>query len=240
VLESAFWAFLGSFSLLVGMELSFRLRPSQKAIGLVMGFGAGAMISAVAYELVFEAVEAGQTNRLVIGMALGSITFLVGGLAIDKSGGGARKSSTGEQESGSPLAIVLGAALDGVPESVIIGMSVVSGSVSVSFLVATFSSNLPEAMSASSGLSKAGWQRSRIRWLWLGVCGVSVVAGALGFLTFELVPGSTGALYQGFAAGALLTMLADTMMPEAFKFGGRLTGILTVAGFVVAFALSDF
>jgi ZIP family zinc transporter len=95
-------------------------------------------------------------------------------------------------------------------------------------------------MSASSGLSKAGWQRSRIRWLWLGVCGVSVVAGTLGFLTFELVPGSTGALYQGFAAGALLTMLADTMMPEAFKFGGRLTGILTVAGFVVAFALSDF
>ena len=91
MLEAAFWAFLGSFSLLVGMELAFQLRPSQLVIGLVMGFGAGAMISAVSYELVFEAVEAGQTNRLVIGMALGSLAFLAGGLFIDKSGGGARR-----------------------------------------------------------------------------------------------------------------------------------------------------
>jgi ZIP family zinc transporter len=133
---------------------------------------------------------------------------------------------------------VLGAALDGVPESVIIGISVIGGGLSASFITATFLSNLPESMSATSGLTRAGWSAARIRLLWLGVCGASVLSGALGYALFELVPQSSGALIEGFAAGALLTMLADTMMPEAFEFGGRAAGALTVVGFVAAFALS--
>jgi ZIP family zinc transporter len=238
VLEAAFWAFLGSCSLLLGVELALRLDPGERVIGLVMAFGAGAMISAVSYELVLEASEASEFPRLVGGMALGSLAFIGGSTLLDRFGRRWHKGSRGEHEAGSPLAIVLGAALDGVPESVIIGISVISGGVSASFITATFLSNLPESMSATSGLTKAGWQAGRIRLLWLGVCVASVVSAALGYLTFELVPQSSGALLEGFAAGALLTMLADTMMPEAFELGGRAAGTLTVVGFAVAFALS--
>jgi len=204
-----------------------------------MAFGAGAMISAVAYELVLEAVETAELLRVAFAMALGSATFFTGDLLIGQFGGSKRKSSSGEQVEGSPLAIVLGAALDGVPESIIVGLSiVVTGGASVSFVAATFLSNLPESMAATSGLTSAGWPRSRIRLLWLAVVGVSVLAGALGYALFTSQSASTGALVQGFAAGALLTMLADTMMPEAFQFAGRLVGLFTVAGFIAALAIA--
>jgi zinc transporter, ZIP family len=151
-----------------------------------------------------------------------------------------RKRSTGQQSTGSPLVIVLGAALDGVPESLIVGLSLVlGGGVSVSFVAATFLSNLPEAMAASTGLREAEWRRSKIFRLWLLVVAVSVAAGVLGYLLFETSSGKTGAFIQSFAAGALLTMLADTMMPEAFEFGGKLVGLLTVAGFGAALAMAQ-
>jgi ZIP family zinc transporter len=162
--EAGLWAFLGAVSLLIGTELAFLLRPGQRAIGLVMAFGAGAMISAVSFELVEEAVEAGAPVLATLGLALGAVTFYVGDLLIDRAGGAARKRSTGEQSAGSPLAIVLGAALDGVPESMIVGLSLIlGGGVSVSFVAATFLSNLPEAMAATTGLGQAGWRRSAIR-----------------------------------------------------------------------------
>jgi ZIP family zinc transporter len=239
MLEAALWSFAGACSLLIGVELALALRPAQRVIGLVMAFGAGAMISAVAYELVLEAVEHDEYPPVVIGMALGSCAFLAGNVLIDRAGGAGRKRSTGEQQEGSPLAIVLGAALDGVPESVIIGLTVVlSGGASASFVVATFLSNLPESMAATSGLTRAGWAARNIRFLWLSVVGLSVVAGAVGYLIFEKVSSGTGAFVEGFAAGALLTMLADTMMPEAFHFGGKLVGIFTVAGFACAFLIA--
>ena len=237
--EAAFWSLLGACSLLIGVEVALALRPSQRVIGLVMAFGAGAMISAVAYDLVLEAAEHDEFARVAAGMALGSGAFLTGDLLIGKAGGAHRKSSTGEQQEGSPLAIVLGAALDGIPEALIIGLSIVlTGSASISFVVATFLSNFPESMAATSGLADAGWQSARIRLLWLSVVGVSVLSGALGYAIFNSQPQSTGASVSGFAAGALLTMLADTMMPEAFQFGGRLVGLFTVAGFVTAFAVA--
>jgi len=239
MLEAAFWAFLASASLLVGVEIALALRPSRTVIGLVMAFGAGAMISAVSYELVLEAVEKEQHVRVVTGMALGSLAFLCGTLLIERRNGKESGSPT-EQEEGSPLAIALGATLDAIPESLIIGLTVVlTGGASVSFVAATFLSNLPESMSSTSGLLATGWERQRIRLLWLGVVCISVLAGALGYLIFNSAPRATGAFVEGFAAGALLTMLADTMMPEAFRFGGRPAGILTVAGFVLALAVSE-
>jgi ZIP family zinc transporter len=239
MLEAALWSFFGASSLLIGVEVALALRPGQRVIGLVMAFGAGAMISAVAYELVLEAVEHDEYSRVVIGMALGSTAFLAGGLLIDRAGGAGRKRSTGEQAEGSPLAIVLGATLDAIPESLIIGLTVVlTGGASASFVAATFLSNLPESMAATSGLTAAGWPRSNVRLLWLGVVGISVIAGALGYVIFDFASRATGAFVEGFAAGALLTMLADTMMPEAFHFGGRLVGIFTVGGFAAAFLIA--
>lgn len=238
--EAAFGAFVGAVSLLIGTELAFLVRPGRRVIGLVMAFGAGAMISAVAYELVLEALEGGEILPVGLGLALGALAFYFGNVLIERRSGAGRKRSTGQQAGGSPLAIVLGAALDGVPESLIIGLSlVVGGGVKASFIAATFISNLPEAMAATTGLDKAGWPRIRIRRLWLIVVAVSVVSGAIGYAAFEVLPAGAGALVQSFAAGALLTMLADTMMPEAFEFGGNLVGLLTVAGFLTALGIAE-
>jgi zinc transporter, ZIP family len=240
MVEAALWSFLGAASLLIGMELAFLLRPGRRTIGLVMAFGAGAMISAVAFELVEEALEADAPALATLGLAAGALVFFGGDALIGRRGGGSRKRSTGEQAQGSPLAIVLGAALDGVPESAIIGLSLVlGGGVSMSFVVATFLSNLPEALAATTGLRQAKWRRSKIRLLWLVVVGVSVLAGVLGYALFDASSGATGAFIQAFAAGALLTMLADTMMPEAFEFGGKLVGLFTVAGFATALAVAQ-
>jgi zinc transporter, ZIP family len=238
--EAALWSLLAAGSLLVGTALAFLFHPGRRTIGLVMAFGAGAMISAVSFELVEEALAAGTPVLATLGLAAGAVVFYVGNLLIDRAGGGDRKRSTGKQSGGSPLAIVLGAVLDGVPESIIVGLSLVLGKgVSISFVAATFLSNLPEAMAATTGLQQAGWRRWGIWRLWLVVVGVSVAAGVLGYVVYDVFSGQTGAFVQAFAAGALLTMLADTMMPEAFEFGGKLVGLLTVAGFGVALALAQ-
>jgi ZIP family zinc transporter len=237
--EATFWAFLAAASLLVGAGIALVLHPSQRVTGIVMAFGAGALISAVAYDLVLEALEFSDALDLATWMAVGGIVFLAGDFLVSGAGGRGRKRSTGVQAEGSPLAIVLGAALDGIPESVVIGLSVLlDGTASASFLVATFLSNLPEAMAATVGLRRAGWRPRKIWRLWAIVVAISTLSAAIGYAVFERFPGATGANTQAFAAGAVITMLADTMMPEAFEFGGRLVGLCTLAGFVVALAVS--
>jgi ZIP family zinc transporter len=238
MVETLVAAVLATSSLLIGTELAFALRPSTRVIGLVMAFGAGALISAVAFELVLDAFDGDKPQILVAGMAAGALTFFVGDLAIDRMGGEQRKRSTGVQAEGSPLAIVLGAALDGIPESVVLGMSVVAGGeVGIAFLAATFLSNLPESMAASSGLVRAGWQRTHIRGLWLVVVGASIAAALLGYVVAASF-GTGDGFVPAFAAGAILTMLADTMMPEAYEDGGPMVGLATVGGFLLAFFLS--
>jgi ZIP family zinc transporter len=238
VAEAVLVGVLATSSLLIGAEIALALRPPARTLGLVMAFGAGALISAVSFELVLEAYDGDNPLVLVAGMAAGGLTFFVGDIVIDRMGGEHRKRSTGVQSEGSALAIVLGAALDGIPESIVLGLSVaVGGQVGVAFLAATFLSNLPESMSASSGLQQAGWRRPHIRGLWLVVVGASLVAVAVGY-AFASRVGVGGGFVPAFAAGAILTMLADTMMPEAFEFGGPAVGLATVSGFLLAFFLS--
>ncbi len=238
MVEALFVGLIATSSLLIGTEIAFALRPSAQVLGQVMAFGAGAMISAVAFELVLESFDGDQPWILVSGMAIGALTYYAGDLVIDRMGGEHRKRSTGEQANGSPLAIVLGAALDGIPESLVLGISVaVGGDISVAFIAATFLSNLPESMAASSGLERAGWRRQNIRGLWFLVLGASLVAVLAGY-AFAAQIGLGNGFVPAFAAGAILTMLADTMMPEAFEFGGPAVGLATVSGFVLAFFLS--
>jgi ZIP family zinc transporter len=223
----------------VGAGIAIAFHPSQRVTGLVMAFGAGALISAVSYDLVLEARELVGPVELATWMAVGGIVFLAGNELVSGDGGRGRKRSTGVQAEGSPLAIVLGAALDGVPESMVIGLSVLlDGKVSASFLVATFLSNLPEGMAATVGLRGAGWRSQKIWGLWSIVVLVSTLSATIGYAVFERFPKASGAHTQAFAAGAVIVMLADTMMPEAFEFGGRLVGLCTLAGFVVALAVS--
>jgi zinc transporter, ZIP family len=236
---AAVWGLIAASSLVIGSILTFWLKPSRKLIGLIMAFGAGTLISAIAYELVEDAAASGRGVLLTAGLALGAIAFFIGDWWVDRAGGAHRKRSGGEQAQGNSLGIFIGTLLDGIPESFILGASLVTGGgVSVAFLAAVFISNLPEAMGATTGMSTAGWPKQRILGIWLAVAGVSALAAASGY-ALTTVMSLDGVGTQAFAAGALLTMLTDSMVPEAFDNGGKAAGLLTVFGFTVAFALSQ-
>jgi ZIP family zinc transporter len=238
--EAFAWGIVASSSLLLGGLIALRFRISSRALGLVMAFGAGVLISAVAYELVQEAFDIADGAGIVaLGLFAGCAAFSLGDALIDRLGGASRKHSGGEQATGSPLAIVLGIVLDGIPESIVLGLTVLTnGSVSVAFLAAVFLSNLPEAVAATSGLVVAGWSRSRVLGLWGAVMLASGLAALAGYALLEDAGPTTIAFINAFAGGAILTMLADTMMPEAYEHGGKLVGVFTTLGFAVAFAIT--
>ncbi|WP_098461814.1 ZIP family metal transporter [Isoptericola jiangsuensis] len=240
-MEGFWWGLLGSSSLLLGAGIVLVRPLSQRVVGLVMAFGAGILISAVAYDLVEDAAESTDGGWvLLVGLTAGASAFFVGDLLIDRRGGQGRKRSTGEQAQGSGGAIALGTVLDGVPESVVLGATLVGGGgISVAMLAAVFLSNLPEAMSATAGLRQAGTSRARLFLLWGGTTLVSAVAAGVGYAALGSASAATVALVQAFAAGALLTMLVDTMIPEAAEFAGPVGGLMTVLGFAAAFGLSQ-
>jgi zinc transporter, ZIP family len=225
----------------VGALAALNLRLTPRVVGLVMGFGAGVLISAVAFELFAQAAETSHRHSHVIGIFAGSLTFYAGDRIIDGMGGAGRKRmSGGGQEAGVALAIVLGIVLDGVPESAVIGLDLHAGEgVSVAFLVAVFLSNLPEAAGASTGLATSGWSPRRIYTLWIVVSLVAGLASAVGYAIAAAAGAEIYSFILAFAAGAILTMLADTMMPEAFTHGGKAVGLLTTLGFALAFAISS-
>lgn len=233
------WAVLAASTLAAGAAIAFAVRIGNRTLGLVMAFGAGVLISAVAYELVLEAFATGGGLEVAVGLAAGALLFFAGDTLIARLGGLHRKRSHGRQASGSSLAIVLGTVLDGVPESVVLGVTLLeAGMVSVAVVVAIALSNLAESMAASTGLTAAGWPRIGIVGLWLLVilvCGLSALTGVV-LLTGA--PPAVVAFILAFAGGAILAMLADTMMPEAFEHGGRLVGLMTTLGFGLAFALT--
>ena len=240
MLEATFWGLVGGAALLVGALLGLYARASYRTIGLVMAFGAGVLISAVAFELTEDAFRSGGTTPVVIGLVSGSVVFFVGDWLIDRRGGHRRKSPTGGPQQGAgAMALVLGALLDGIPESAAIGVSLLGGGeVGIAMVAAVFLSNVPESMSASAGLKRAGRTTGQILRLWLVVMLASGLAAGAGYVLLQNASPALVAGIQTFAAGAIITMLADTMMPEATEHAGRLVGLLTMLGFALAFLLS--
>jgi zinc transporter, ZIP family len=240
--EALFWGLLAGSSLILGGAIGLWLPLPREFRGLIMGFGAGVLISAVAYELVDDAFEAADGFAIVaMGLFAGAATFFLGDLYIDRMGGADRKrsDSTNAPAGGAALAIVLGIVLDGIPESAVIGLTLLEGAgVSAAMIVAVFLSNLPEAIAATTGLARSGWSQGKILALWVGVTLVSGLSALLGFVIFDGASASWLAFVLAFAAGAILTMLADTMLPEAFERSGKWTGLATTLGFAVAFAVT--
>lgn len=238
--EAFAWGLIAASSLLLGSFLALRRPIGLRPLGLIMAFGAGVLISAVAYELVADAFgTAGGSGAVALGLFAGALTFYLGDLAIDRFGGEGRKSAAGGQDTGAALAIVLGTVLDGIPESIVLGLSLLGGGgVSVAMLAAVFLSNLPEALSSTAGLAKSDWGRQKIWGLWVGVTVVSGLSSLAGYAFFDGASAATIAFVQAFAGGALLTMLADTMMPEAFRYGGKQVGLVTTLGFALAFFIT--
>ncbi len=235
-----FWGTLGASSLVLGCLVAIWFPPKEEPLGLVMGFGAGVLVSAVAYELVEEAFDSTHGSSWVaVGLFAGAVSFYVGDLLVDRSGGANRKAIGGSVAEGEGRAIVLGTVLDGIPESIVLGLTLLGGStVSVAMLAAVFLSNLPEAISATDGLRRGNWSTGRLLIMWTGVMVVSGLSALIGYGVFDQAAPTTVAFVNAFAAGAILTMLADTMMPEAFTHGGKAVGLATTLGFGVAFWLS--
>jgi zinc transporter, ZIP family len=241
LLDAFAWGFIAASSLIIGAIVAIRFRISIRTIGLIMAFGSGVLISAVSFDLVAEAIETvppGSAIWVAIGLLAGCFAFYIGDLAISRMGGGDRKSADGVEKPNSALAIVLGTVLDGIPESIVIGLTIVKGGqVGVSYLIAVFISNLPEAISATSGLVAGGWKPLRILRMWIAITIVSGLASLLGFGLFDAAGGDAVALVLGFAAGGILTMLAETMMPEAFDHARDWVDVATTFGFATAFLI---
>ncbi len=232
MLEAALWGLVGGLALVLGALLA--LIPGRpipdRAVGFVMAFGAGVLISAVAFDLTEEAISIGGGVAAALGLGAGALVYYGGDRLIDRGGSG--------DSDDDPRGIVLGALLDGIPESAAIGLTLLSGGgVSVSFIVAVFISNLPESIAASAELEPKH-PRRWILGLWVAIALASAVAAALGY---ELLGGASDdvvAFVKAFAGGAILCMLADTMVPQALKKAGTSVGLVTVLGFALAALLS--
>jgi len=233
------WGTLAASSLVIGAIVALLLNIGLRTIGLIMAFGSGVLISAVSFDLVQEAVDKSSGHGWAVGgFFAGCLVFFGGDWLIDHLGGSQRKDPSGDQAGGSALSIVLGSVLDGIPESMVIGLTIFEGgAVGAAYLAAVFISNLPESISSTSGLATSGWKKSRILWMWIAIAVISGLASLAGYGLFQNSSPDTVAFVLAFAGGAILTMLAETMMPEAYEHGGKLVGVVTTIGFAVAFTI---
>jgi ZIP family zinc transporter len=234
------WGALAASSLVLGALLAFARRWPRRQVGIVLAFGAGALISAVSFELVQEGADVGGGGSTAIGLGLGAITYYFADGWVGRhfeSGRGMRGRTQGAAVG---PALALGAFLDGIPEQFVLGITVASGEgVSVALLVAVFVSNLPEAIGSATAMEGSGTPRETILRLWVAVACVCVLATLAGYGAADSASSELRAGIDGFAAGALLVLLIDAMVPEARREGGRAAGLVTTLGFAVAAALSS-
>ena len=207
-------------------------------MAVVMALGAGVLVSSVAFELMDEAYRVGGLDAAAPGLLLGAAVFYIADREVNRRGGERRKNS-GERQGGSATAIAIGALLDGIPESAAIGIGLIEGgNVGIALVAAVFLSNVPEGLSSAAGMKRAGRSTAHVLGLWGAVTLASTLAALLGYLFLAGASGNLVAAIQAFAAGAILTMLASTMMPEAYEEGGPVVGVVTTVGFLLAFVLS--
>jgi ZIP family zinc transporter len=237
-LAAGFWGFVGGASLFLGALVGIYAGASRRLIATVMALGAGVLISSVAFELMDEAYAMGGFDSSSLGLLLGAVAFFFADMAVNRRGGTRRK-NPGDKQGDSATAIAIGALMDGIPESAAIGISLLGGgTISAALVAAVFLSNIPEGLSSAAGMKQSGRSTAHILGLWGSVTLASALAALLGYFFLDGAPVDLIALIQSFAAGAILTMLASTMMPEAYDEGGQLVGLVTAVGFLLSFVLS--
>jgi ZIP family zinc transporter len=236
MLNAFFWGIAATSSLILGGLLGSWINFGKRTLGVIMAFGAGVLISAVAYELILEAVKTSAGSGATgLGLCVGALTFFFSDMLIGRFGSGERKGISSTHKSNLVIPMVLAIILDGIPESMVIGLGILeNGTVSMAMLVAVFISNLPEAIAGTTGMKTGGWSRAKIFVLWSGISVVCAFATVAGYSLFANASPQMLSFVHAFAGGAILVMLANTMMPEAFEHGGKLAGIFTVLGFAVS------
>ena len=237
------WGMLAGAALILGAAVGYWVRVPPRWIAAITAFGSGVLISALAFELMEDAYKRGGFVASGIGFLAGAVVFTAVTLILNHHGAKHRKRSKGQpsenDQSGSGLAIAAGALLDGIPESIVIGVSLLQGgSVSMVAVIAIFLSNLPEGLSSVVGMKQAGRSAAYIFTVWIGIAVASGIAAGVGYIGFAGTSPAIVAATMTVAAGAMLAMLADTMIPEAFEAAHDFAGLITVIGFLTSFALS--
>ena len=238
--EAGLWGLVAGAALVLGALVGWRLRVPQRVVAGIMAFGAGVLISALAFDLVDEAERTGGLTATVVGFLAGALAYVGANVVLARRGARHRKRSqdqqSGPDESGSGAAIAIGALLDGIPESVVLGLSLLGGGgVGVSVLAAIAISNLPEGLSSASGMRNAGRSARYVFGVWGGIAVASGLAALLGALLLQDAPAQVIAAIT--CAGAILAMVADTMIPEAFERTHLYAGLIATVGFLLAFAI---
>ena len=242
--QAGLWGLLAGSALVLGALAGFFAHLPQRLVAAVMAFGSGVLIAALAFELMDEAYRRGGFDSTSIGFLGGAAIFTVANLLLARLGARHRKRSSGRQpseaeDSGSGAAIAVGSLLDGIPESIVIGTSLLAGKgVSLIAVIAVFLSNVPEGLSSAVGMRKAGRSPFYVFGTWIGIAIASGIAAWLGYRVVGRFGDEVLAATNAVAAGAILAMLADTMIPEAFEQAHDFAGLITVAGFLCAFVLS--
>lgn len=251
-IEAGLWGALGGSALVLGALIAWVAPLPQRVIAAVMAIGSGVLISAVAFDLMDEAFHQGGFVATGGGFLGGAVVYTIANVIISRRGAKHRKrSGTGPEHTHQPkagsqvgstdtgLAIAVGALLDGIPESVVIGVSLLSGSgVSAVTVAAVFLSNVPEGLSSAAGMKKAGRGAAYIFGVWTFIAVVSGIAAALGNLLLAGAAPGVIAAVTAIAAGAILAMLVDTMIPEATEATHDFSGLIAVVGFLLAFVLT--
>lgn len=243
-LEAGLWGLAGGAALVVGAAVAWWVSVPRLVVAGVMAFGAGVLVSALAFDLVLEAADGGGLVPTVVGFLGGALAYVAANVVLARLGARHRKRSGDQQpgesvQAGSGAAIAVGALLDGIPESVVLGVSLLGGgAVSVSVVAAVVISNLPEGLSSAAGMKTAGRSARYVFGVWGGIALVSAAAAAVGHLALGGASPEVVAVITAVAAGAILTMVADTMIPEAFERTHLLTGLITALGFLTAFTIS--
>jgi ZIP family zinc transporter len=246
ILQAGLWGLLGGSALVIGAAIAYLATLPPRLIAAVMAFGSGVLISALSFDLMDEAFKAGGFDSTASGFLAGAAVYTVANIVISRRGGKHRKRSGHSDkdrqikaDEGGGLAIAVGALLDGVPESIVIGVSLLAGKgVSLVAVGAVFLSNIPEGLSSASGMLKAGRSATYIFGIWGGIALASGAAALIGNWALAGTSPDVIAFVNAVAAGAILAMLSDTMIPEAFETAHEYAGFITVAGFLIAFVLS--
>lgn len=243
-LQAGLWGLLAGGALVLGAAAGYWLPVSQRVVAAIMAFGSGILISTLSFELMDEAYKQGGFDAAASGFLAGAAVYSAANWYLARRGARHRKRSgqqqpSEQQDEGSGLAIAVGALLDGIPESVVIGLSMLrGGAVSLVAVIAIFLSNVPEGLSSAAGMKKAGRGPLYIFGVWSVIALLSGAASLVGYTLFSGYSADVVAGTTAVAAGAILAMLADTMIPEAFEVAHSFAGLITVAGFLAAFVLS--
>lgn len=244
-MQALLWGTVAGAALVLGSAIAWKWTIAPKVVSSIMSFGAGVLISALSFDLVDEAEKGGGLWPTVAGFLAGALVYVGANALLARRGAKHRKRSGGKQPSekdkpGSGTAIAIGALLDGIPESVVLGLGLVSGgSVSTAVLAAVFISNVPEGLSSTAGMKKSGRSAGYVFGVWGGIALISGLASLIGYASLQNAPAEMVAFITAIAAGAILAMLADTMIPEAFEEHHVLTGLIAAVGFLAAFTISQ-